>query len=64
MILECSPKAVRAAKQAVYSGLMEPTLEKAIRTVYPAQQENMASQDYVEGPKAFAEKRRPNWQNK
>jgi crotonobetainyl-CoA hydratase len=64
MILECSPKAVRAAKQAVYSGLMEPTLEEAIRTVYPAQQENMASQDYVEGPKAFAEKRRPNWQNK
>ena len=42
----------------------EPSLEIAMRTVYPAQQENIASQDYVEGPRAFAEKRKPNWQNK
>ncbi len=64
MILECSPKAVRASKQASYRGLDEPTLEQAMRTVYPAQRENMESQDYVEGPKAFAEKRKPNWQNR
>ena len=64
MILECSPKAVRASKQASYRGLDEPTLERAMRTVYPAQQENIESQDYIEGPKAFAEKRKPNWQNK
>jgi enoyl-CoA hydratase/carnithine racemase len=64
LILECSPKAVRASKQAVYEGMMEPTLETALRKLYPAQQENMASQDYIEGPKAFAEKRKPNWQNK
>ena len=64
MILECSPKAVRAAKQAVYAGMTAPTLEQAMRTIYPAQQENMQSQDYVEGPKAFAEKRKPNWQNR
>ena len=63
-ILECSPKAVRASKQAVYRGLDEPSLERAMRTVYPAQQENLESQDYIEGPKAFAEKRRPDWQNK
>src|ERR1700760_2002454 len=63
-ILECSPKAVRASKQATYRGLHEASLEKAMRTVYPAQQENLESQDYVEGPKAFAEKRKPNWQNK
>lgn len=64
MILECSPKAVRASKQASYRGLDEPTLEQAMLTVYPAQRENMESQDYVEGPKAFAEKRKPNWQNR
>src|ERR1700689_2057462 len=64
MILECPPMAVRASKQASYRGLDEPTLEQAMRTVYPAQQENMESQDYVEGPKAFAEKRKPNWQNR
>jgi enoyl-CoA hydratase/carnithine racemase len=64
MILECSPKAVRASKQAAYRGLDEPTLEQAMRTVYPAQKENADSQDYVEGPRAFAEKRKPAWQNK
>jgi crotonobetainyl-CoA hydratase len=63
MILECSPKAVRASKQAAYRGMDEPTLEQAMRTIYPAQQENMVSQDYVEGPRAFAEKRSPNWRN-
>lgn len=64
LVLECSPKAVRASKQAVYRGLDEVNLETAMRTVYPAQQENLESQDYIEGPKAFAEKRKPNWQNR
>jgi enoyl-CoA hydratase/carnithine racemase len=64
MILECSPKAVRASKQASYRGQDEQKLQTAMRTVYPAQQENIESQDYIEGPKAFAEKRKPNWQNK
>lgn len=64
MILECSPMAVRASKQAAYWGMDEPTLERAIRTIYPAQRENMESQDYIEGPRAFAEKRKPNWRNR
>src|SRR5471030_1756000 len=64
LILECSPKAVRASKQASYCGMEEPTLEHAMRTIYPAQQENIESQDYIEGPKAFAEKRKPNWMNR
>ncbi len=64
LILECSPMAIRASKQALYAGMSEQSLETALTTVYPAQQANMASQDYVEGPKAFAEKRKPNWQNR
>jgi crotonobetainyl-CoA hydratase len=64
LILECSPLAVRASKQAVYAGLDEPSLRQAIGTMYPAQQRNRDSQDYVEGPRAFAEKRTPNWQNR
>ena len=64
MILECSPMAIRASKQALYLGLQEPSLEQAMRTVYPAQKANMESQDYVEGPKSFAEKRKPIWKNK
>ena len=64
LILECSPMAVRASKQAVYRGLTEPTVELAIRTTYPAQKANAESADYVEGPRAFAEKRKPEWQNR
>ena len=64
MILECSPKAVRASKQSFLRGLGEPTLEAAMRTIYPAQRENRECQDYLEGPRAFTEKRKPNWQNK
>ena len=62
-ILECSPKAVRATKQAYFRGMAEP-LETAMRTIYPAQQENIDSADYIEGPKAFAEKRKPDWKNR
>jgi len=63
-ILECSPMAVRASKEAVYKGLAEPTLEQAVRSTYPAQRANASSQDYIEGPRAFAEKRKPDWQNR
>jgi crotonobetainyl-CoA hydratase len=63
LILECSPLAIRASKQAVYAGLDEESLAKAIGTMYPAQERNRDSQDYIEGPKAFAEKRKPNWRN-
>jgi crotonobetainyl-CoA hydratase len=64
LILECSPMAVRATKQAAMRGLDEPTLAAALGTMYPAQKANVESQDYIEGPKAFSEKRKPNWQNK
>lgn len=63
-ILECSPLAVRASKQAVYAGLDQPTLRQAIGTIYPAQQRNIDSEDYIEGPRAFAEKRKPDWKNR
>ncbi len=64
MVLECSPMAVRASKQSVYRGMDEPSLEAALRARYPAQEANMKSEDWVEGPKAFAEKRKPNWKNR
>ena len=64
LILECSPMAVRASKQAAYRGLDEPTLEQAIAKTYPAQQANIESADFIEGPRAFAEKRKPQWKNR
>jgi len=64
LILECSPMAIRASKQSVYRSLDEPTLEAAMTTSYPAVQANLDSEDYIEGPKAFAERRKPNWRNR
>ncbi len=64
MILAGSPMAIRASKQSVYRGMNEPTLQDAMAARYPAQEVNMKSADWIEGPKAFAEKRKPNWQNK
>lgn len=65
-ILECSPLSVRASKQAMMRGLDEPSLAEAIRNgrEYPASRAMYESQDYVEGPKAFAGKRKPNWLGK
>lgn len=60
-ILECSPMSIRASKQAIYRGLDKPTLEEAIATTYPAVRALYDSADFVEGPKAFAEKRPPKW---
>ena len=61
LILECSPMSIRASKQAVNAGLDKPTLEEAITTTYPAVRELFDSADFVEGPRAFAEKRPPKW---
>jgi len=63
-ILECSPMAIRASKQVVNRSLDEPTLAAAMARAYPAQEANLHSQDYIEGPRAFAERRKPNWQNR
>jgi enoyl-CoA hydratase/carnithine racemase len=62
-ILECSPLAVRATKQAALVGLDLP-LGPAITNQYYAFQQMMLSQDLLEGPKAFAEKRKPQWKGK
>ena len=60
-ILEGSPMSVRASKQAVYQGLEHGGVHGAGRPRYTAVAEMVASADFIEGPKAFAEKRPPNW---
>lgn len=61
-ILACSPLSVRATKEAVLRGLDTPIEQALIEEWEYAQVKAMlASQDAIEGPKAFAEKRQPNW---
>lgn len=59
-IMECSPLSVRLTKEAVLSGLNLP-VEEAMRQDLPRLQRLFSSQDFVEGPRAFAEKRKPRW---
>ena len=65
MITKNSPMSIRASKQTIRKGLAV-SLEQAIeeQREYPAVKAMAASQDYIEGPKAFSEKRPPKWVGK
>ena len=62
-ILECSPMSLRATKQAAMQGLAIPDVATAYRVEYNAVARMRTSKDFVEGPKAFSEKCKPNWVN-
>ena len=59
-ILECAPLSIRASKQAAMMGLGQP-LDAALAMNYTEAVRMRRSEDTVEGPRAFAEKRKPNW---
>lgn len=62
-ILRCAPLAVRATKEASMRGLDYP-LAQAYYNRYESEVKRLNSEDSQEGPRAFAEKRQPNWQGK
>ncbi len=63
-ILECSPMSIRATKESVVEGLKQKDVESAMAITYPAVKALYGSEDLQEGPKAFAEKRKPNWKGR
>lgn len=60
-VLACAPLSVQASKQVMQQSLAEPDLEAAMRATYELAERMLASDDAIEGPRAFAEKRAPRW---
>src|SRR6202008_466838 len=61
-ICKNSPMSIRASKQAIRKGLEVPFEQAMVdQRDYPAVKAMAASQDYIEGPKAFSKKRPPKW---
>jgi enoyl-CoA hydratase/carnithine racemase len=64
LICECAPLSVRASKQAALRGLDAATLREAVDTRYEELVAMVKSEDFLEGPRAFAQKRKPAWKGR
>ena len=59
-ILECSPLSLQISKESAFDGQFH-SIDEAFERDAGRRERLLASADYVEGPKAFAEKRKPQW---
>jgi enoyl-CoA hydratase/carnithine racemase len=63
-VLRCAPLALQASKQVMLQSLRHADLEQAMAARYEAAERMLASEDAVEGPAAFAQKRAPVWRGR
>lgn len=64
LILDCSPTSIRTTKDVAMSGLALADIEDAMSAKYESVNNLFKSEDFIEGPLAFSEKRKPNWTGK
>jgi len=63
-VLECSPVSIRTSLEVIRDGLKHASVQDAMRAEYPSATTLFSSEDAVEGPLAFAQKRKPVWKGR
>jgi len=63
-ILACAPLSVRASKQCAMASLDGGSVAENMSRHYDQLRAMLKSEDFIEGPRAFAEKRPPRWKGR